>query len=74
MLHTEQHFNHTFNCLPLWLLNNCNAVSNCAIKHAFAYQSPIGTRDDLYKTLLGLKNYFNSLQQEEDQDGTQIYK
>lgn len=56
MLHTEQHFNYTFNCLPLWLLNNCNAVSNCAIKHAFAYQSPIGTRDDLYKTQLGLKN------------------
>lgn len=56
MLHTEQHFNYTFNCLPFWLLNNCNAVSNCAIKHAFAYQSPIGTRGDLYKTLLGLKN------------------
>lgn len=56
MLHTEQHFNYTLNWLPLWLLNNCSVVSICAIKHAFAYQSPIGTRDDLYKTLPGLKN------------------
>lgn len=56
MLHTEQHFNYTFNWLPFWLLNNWDAVINCAIKHASAYQSPIGTRDDLYKTLLGLKN------------------
>lgn len=74
MLHTEQHFNYTFTCLPFWLLNNCNAVSNCAIKHALAYQSPIGTRGPLQNITRAEKLYFNSLQQEKDQDGTQIYK
>lgn len=73
MLHTEQHFNYTFNCLPFWLLNNCNAVSNCAIEHAFCVLKPCRyKRWSLWNIARAEGLNFNSLQQEKDQDGTQF--
>lgn len=75
MLHTEQNFNYTFNCLPFWLLNNCNAVSNCVIKHAFCILKPYRyKRSALQNIARAQRFYFNFLQQEKDQDGTQIYR
>lgn len=75
MLHTEQHFNYTFKGLPFWLLNNCNALSNCAIKHAFCVSKPYRyKRRPLQNIGRADRFYFNSLQQEKDQDGTQIYR